>query len=121
MQKKNIIREKSYEFAISIVQSYQELKQKHKNNTLFTQLLKSGTSIGANVEEAIAAQSRKDFLSKIYISYKEAREVSYWLRLLTDTGYLDSELSSNLQHKNEELIKILSSITKTTSSPIPNS
>ena len=89
MKKDNIIQEKSYAFAIKIVSLYKSLIHEKKEFILSKQLLKSGTSIGANVEEAIEGQSRKDFYVKLTIAYKEARETHYWLRLLRDTGYLD--------------------------------
>ena len=118
---KNIIQEKSYQFAIEVIQAYQKLKQSHHEYDLFRQFLRSGTSIGANVQEAVAGQSKRDFLSKVYISYKEARETLYWIRLLIDTGYLKSPQSDSLRSKCEELIRILSSITKTTSESMKNS
>ena len=110
-----MIQEKSYSFAIDIICAYKELKKSFNEYDLFRQLLRSGTSIGANVHEATSGQTRKDFLSKLYISYKEARETLYWINLLYDTGYLSKDNFENLKTKCNELIKILSSITKTTS------
>lgn len=112
---KNVIQEKSYSFAIDVINTYKYLKMNFSEYDLFRQFLRSGTSIGANVQEATAGQTRKDFLSKFYISYKEARETLYWINLLSDTGYLSKEHSENLKSKCNELIKILSSITRTTS------
>lgn len=112
---RNIILEKSYQFAVEVIKTYQTLKKQHHEYDLFRQFLRSGTSIGANVQEAEAAQSKKDFLNKVYNSYKEARETLYWINLLTDTSYLSAECSSSLRTKCQELIRILSSITKTTS------
>ncbi len=112
---KNVIQKKSYEFAVEVIKAYQMLKKTHHEYDLFRQFLRSGTSIGANIQESVAAQSRKDFLSKVYISFKEARETLYWINLLIDTGYLTPPFSNTLKSKCEELIKILSSITKTTS------
>jgi len=80
---------------------------------LSKQLLKSGTSIGANIEEAIGGQSTKDFLSKLSIAYKEARETHYWLRLLKETNYLDNNTSDNLLDDVTELLRIIGSIQKT--------
>jgi len=77
------------------------------------QLLRSGTSIGANVEEALAGQSRKDFLAKMSIASKEARETNYWLRLIKDSGIFDKQRTQALIEVSEELIKILTSIVKT--------
>lgn len=86
--KENIIQIKSYDFAIRIVELYEFLSEEKKEFILSKQLLRSGTSIGANIEEAIGGQSRKDFFAKLSISYKEARETHYWIRLLTDMNYL---------------------------------
>ena len=85
----NVIEEKSFRFAIRTVRLYQYLRSKKKEFVLSKQLLRSGTSIGANVAEAQHAQSRADFLSKINIALKEAAETEYWLRLLHATEYLD--------------------------------
>ena len=115
---KNVIQEKSYEFAVEIIKTYQMLKKTNREYDLFRQFLRSGTSIGANIQESAAAQTKKDFLSKVYISFKEARETLYWINLLKDTGYLTPSLSSTLSSKCEELLRILSSITKTTSESI---
>ena len=81
---------------------------------LSKQILRSGTSIGANIEEAIGGQSTKDFLHKLSISYKEARETHYWLRLLRDSTYISKEESIVLIEKCEELLRIIGSIQKTT-------
>ncbi len=108
--KENIIQQKSFAFAIRVVNAYKYLTEQKKEFVLSKQLLRSGTSIGANVEEAIGGQSKKDFIAKISISYKEARETKYWLNLLTATDYLDEKLSKSLIDDAEELSKILSSI-----------
>jgi len=84
-----------------------------KHFEISSQLLRSGTSIGANVEEALAGQSRKDFFAKMSIASKEARETNYWLRLIKDAGILNGQESQNLLEASEELIKILTSIVKT--------
>lgn len=117
--KENIIASKSYQFAIRIVQLSQYLQNERKEYVLSKQILRSGTSIGANVEEGIGGQSRKDFIAKLYISYKETRETHYWLRLLRDTDYLDEKLAKSLLQDCEEIKKILSSIIKTTKSKTP--
>lgn len=80
--KSNIILDKSYNFALRIVKLYMHLRGEKVERELLIQLLKSGTSIGANVEEAVGAQSKSDFIHKTGIAYKESRETSYWLRLL---------------------------------------
>ncbi len=108
--KENVIQQKSFVFAIRVVNAYKYLTEQKKEFVLSKQLLRSGTSIGANVEEAIGGQSKKDFIAKISISYKEARETKYWLNLLTATDYLDEKLSKSLIDDAEELSKILSSI-----------
>ena len=112
MQKSNIIKEKTYQFALDIINLYR-MMQKQNEFVLSKQLVRSGTSIGANVEEASAAQSRKDFISKMAISSKEARETSYWLRLFRDSKLCDKIDYSKLINESEEIIKILTSIVKT--------
>ncbi len=110
---KSIIKEKSYSFALQIVKDCAMLKQQ-QHFVISNQLLRSGTSIGANVEEALAGQSRKDFISKMSIASKEARETHYWLRLLRNANIVDKQKSQQLIDKSVELIKILTSIVKTT-------
>lgn len=85
-----------------------------KEYCLSKQILRSGTSIGANIEEASGGQSKKDFLSKLSIAYKEARETRYWLRLLHDTNYINNEMYNSLFNDCEELLKIISKIQTTT-------
>lgn len=111
--KENIIQIKRYDFAIRIVELYKFLSEEKKEFILSKQLLRSGTSIGANIEEAIGGQSRKDFFAKLSISYKEARETHYWIRLLTDTNYLTQEKSKSYLADVEEILKIIGSIQKT--------
>ncbi|TCI85159.1 four helix bundle protein [Tenacibaculum sp. M341] len=118
--KENVIQIKSYDFAVRVVKLYQHLSKEKKEFTLSKQLLRSGTSIGANVEEAIGGQSKKDFYAKLTIAYKEARETNYWIRLLRDTNYLkDIEAKSLLKDINE-LLKIIGSIQKTMRTKINN-
>ena len=112
--KENVVQQKSFAFAIRVVNAYKYLTEQKKEFVLSKQLLRWGTSIGANVEEATGGQSKKDFIAKISISYKEARETKYWLNLLTATDYLDEKLSKSLLDDAEELCKILSSILLTT-------
>lgn len=111
--KNNIIQNKSFAFSLLIISLYKSL-QVEREYIISNQLLRSATSIGANIEEAIADQSRKDFLSKLSISLKEARETHYWLRLLNESDLTNIDLDMYLDGSNE-LIKILSSIVKTTS------
>ena len=116
-------KEKSLHFAGRIVKLYQYLCDEKKEYTLSKQILRSGTSIGANLAEAENAISRKDFLSKLYISLKECSETLYWLKLMKETDYLTEEQFQSLYSDCEELRKMLSSSTKTINSTLltPNS
>ena len=113
MKKDNIVQQKSYAFALRIVRLYPIICNREKEYVLSKQLLRSGTSIGANIEEAIVGQSKKDFYSKLTIAYKEAREAKYWLRLLADANYLKEEEKDSLINDVEELLRIIGSIQKT--------
>ena len=104
---KNNIQEKSFQFAIRIVNLCKLLRTERKEYTLSNQLLRSGTSIGANVTEAQQAQSRADFLSKLNIALKEACETAYWLRLLEATDYLTKAEFESIYTDCDELVKIL--------------
>jgi len=106
----NVVQQKSFAFAIRIVKAYKYLTLKKKEFVLSKQLLRSGTSIGANIEESLGGQSGKDFLSKISISYKEAGETIYWLKLLEATDFLSKEESQSLLGDAEELCRILGKI-----------
>ncbi len=112
MKDDNIIQKKSYDFAVRIIKLYKYLVENEKEFVLSKQLLRCGTSIGANVEEAIGAQSRKDFFAKLTIAYKEARETHYWIRLLADTGFINPKMKESLIKDIEELLKIIGSIQK---------
>jgi len=112
MKSENVIQNKSYAFAVRIVRLYQHLSVEKKEYVLSKQVLRCGTSIGANVEEAIGGQSRADFASKMSIAYKEARETSYWLRLLKDTDYLTAYQFNDIHGDAEELCRIIASIKK---------
>ncbi len=109
---KSVIHEKSFHFALEVIELFKRL-QAEREYVLSKQLLRSGTSIGANVEEALAGQSRRDFLAKMAIASKEARESRYWLLLLQKSNLTQLELNQTIG-KNEELIRILTSIVKTT-------
>jgi four helix bundle protein len=115
MEYKNesILTEKSFKFAVKIVETCKNLTSQNEH-VLSRQLLRSGTSIGANCEEAQAAQSRKDFVAKLSIAAKEARETRYWLRLLSESNYLS--VDNTIGNECEELLKILSKILITTKS-----
>ncbi len=103
---------KSYAFALRIVKLHRYLVDNQKCYTLGKQILRSGTSIGANVEEAQGSISKKEFRMKISIAYKEARETHYWLRLLKDSDYLPIKLANSLLTDCEEILKITGSIVK---------
>lgn len=103
MKKDNLIQQKSFDFAIRIVNLYKYLAFEKKEFVLSKQILRSGTSIGANIEEAIGGSSEKDFLAKITISYKETRETIYWIKLLKATDYLNQGLSESLLNDAEEI------------------
>jgi len=112
MEKKNVIKEKSFSFAIEVVSLYKVLVER-KEFVLSKQLLRSGTSIGANVREAEHAQSKADFINKLSISLKEANETEYWLDLLFETNYLTQIEFENTKPKIIELLKLLTSIINT--------
>jgi len=112
-ENKSIIADKAYAFALQIISVYKELK-KESEFILSKQILRSGTSIGANVNEAVSAISKKDFVFKLGISLKEARETKYWLNLLKDSNFINQETFNKSNKDCVELIKILSSIILTT-------
>ena len=109
----NAIVGKSKFFAIRIVRAYKYLTAEKNEYVLSKQLLRSGTSIGANVKEAIRGQSKPDFYSKLNIALKEASETEYWLEILYETEYIDKKLFDSINSDCQELIKLLVSITKT--------
>jgi four helix bundle protein len=111
---RNVVLEKSFTFAVGIVKAGRRLQLDHKEWVLSKQLIRSGTSIGANIEEAIAAQSKKDFLSKMSIALKEARETHYWLRVIRDAGLGNGGEMETHVPACQELIRLLSSITLST-------
>jgi len=108
--KENVLLDKSFAFAVRIVNAYKFLAEERKEFVLSKQLLRSGTSIGANAEEAVGGQSRPDFISKLTIAYKEARETKYWIRLLKATGYLGVQEAESLLNDLEELLRIIGKI-----------
>ena len=116
--KENIVQQKSFSFAIRIINLYKYLVSEKKEFVLSKQLLRSGTSIGANIEESIGGQSEKDFLSKLSISYKEARETIYWLKLLKETEYISKNEFESIYNEAEEICKILAKIIITLKSKI---
>ncbi|MCF7917455.1 four helix bundle protein [Candidatus Gracilibacteria bacterium] len=112
MEKDNIIRSKTFQFSLNIIELYKQLISKQEF-VISKQLLKSATSIGANIREAQAGQSKKDFLAKIYIAFKEANETSYWLELLEKSNFVGTNISSFLA-EIDEILKILNKIIQTT-------
>ena len=113
--KNNIIVEKSKHFALRIIKLYKYLFDK-KEYILSKQLLRSGTSIGANVKEAIRGQSKADFYSKMNIALKETSETEYWLELLNESGFIETSHFQSIYCDCQELLKILMAITKTQNS-----
>jgi four helix bundle protein len=114
MEDKSVIKKRTYEFSLKIIDLYKMLISVNEY-VLSRQLLKARTSIGANVEEALAGQSRADFLSKMSIASKEARETNYWLRLIIDSKILEDYRVKPLLTESSEIIRMLTSIVKTTS------
>ena len=110
----NILKKKSFEFAIRIVNLYKLLTSERKEFVLSKQLLRSGTSIGANVREGLNAQSKADFVHKLSIAQKECDETLYWLELLKETSYINESEFSSINNDATELLKILRSIIITT-------
>lgn len=110
----NLVLDKSKAYAVRIIKLYQYLTEEKREFILSKQLLRSGTSIGANGREAYRAQSRADFVSKLSIALKEAEETAYWLELLFETNYITNEQFKSIYSDNEELIKLLVSIIKST-------
>ena len=108
----NVIVCKSKAFAIRIVRAYKYLTQEKNEFVMSKQLLRNGTSIGANVKEAVRGQSKADFYSKLNISLKEASETEYWLEILHETEYIDEKLFDSIYADCQEIIKILVAITK---------
>ena len=109
----NVIEEKSFAFAVKVVETIKTVRAEKKEYDLTRQLIRSGTSIGANVSEAQKAQTQKEIAAKMSIASKEAIESQYWIKLMIATGYLKEEEGSELANKCEELIKILTKIVKT--------
>ena len=121
MGEENVIVAKSFAFGVDILKFHQGWIAEKNEYLVARQLLKSGTSIGANVEEAIGAQSSKDFLAKISIAYKEARETKYWLRLIQAAEQADESQIEMLLEECEQLLRILGSIQLTMKQKIRNS
>ena len=112
--KDNIVYEKAFKFAIQIVDLYKYLSKEKNEYILSKQLLRAGTSIGANIKEGIEGQSTRDFLSKMSIALKEASETEYWLELLISTNYIEKEPYKGILEDCKELNRILTAIIRTT-------
>jgi len=108
--KDNILLDKSFAFAVRVINAYKYLAEEKREFVMSKQFLRSGTAIGAKSEEAIGGQSRVDFISKLSIAYKEARETKYWIRLLRATDYFDESQAASLLKDNEELLKLIGKI-----------
>jgi four helix bundle protein len=118
--KENILKTKSYEFALRIIKLYRELSFEKKEFVLSKQILRSGTSIGANIEEANQAESKKDFIHKLGIAQKEANETHYWIRLLSDSDLIKHKESEQMKNDCEEIIRLITSSIKTAKSNLNN-
>ena len=112
MKPDNVIVDKSKVFALKVIALYKKLRDTNREFVMSKQLLKSGTSIGANIKEAQQGQSKADFYAKLYISLKEASETEYWLELLHESGYIGEEEFSAIYQDCQEIIKLLVAITK---------
>jgi len=108
----NVVKEKSFDFAVKIVRLCQSLQQRREGRAIYEQLFKSGTSIGANIHEAQESQSKKDFIAKLQISIKEAAETEYWLKLMYHTDYINNQVYEDLNKDCKELLKLLTAIIK---------
>jgi len=109
---KNQVKDKSYELALAVIELYKHLVTDQREYVISKQLLRSGTSVGANIRESEYAESKADFLHKLLIALKECNESEYWLDLLTDSELADSALIQPVRNLNKEVLKLLISITK---------
>ena len=121
MTEKSIVYEKSKKFALRIVRLCKYLEDEKQEFVIAKQLLRCGTSIGANLAESICAVSRADFLNKNSIAYKESSETRYWLELLNDAGYISDQQFASIYQGADELFRMLTSIVKTTKDHPQNS
>lgn len=113
MVENSIVYKKAFDFSVRAVKLFKYLEVEKRDYVISKQILKSGTSTGANIKEALYAQSRKDFQHKMNIALKEAAETEYWLELLKETNYITEEMYKSLDSDNSEVIKMLISIIKT--------
>ena len=110
----NVIKNKSFAFALRIVKAYQFLCEQKKEFVLSKQMMRSGTAIGAMVREAEQAESSADFIHKMAVALKEANETEYWIELLGQSGYMEEKLANSLKNDLTEILKLLTSIIKST-------
>jgi four helix bundle protein len=113
MSQKSILKSKSFDFAIRTIKLYQYLKKKFGEYEIAQQIIRAGTSIGAIIREAEFAESRKDFVHKLYIGLKEANEINYWLELLYATEYISKTMFDSMKKDSDEILKMLVSSVKT--------
>jgi four helix bundle protein len=109
-KKESLVEKKAFSFAIRIVRLYKFMQENSKEFVLSKQVLRAGTSIGANINEALSAESSSDFVHKMAIAAKEVREASYWLRLLKETDFIDEKSFDSIHQECKELLKMLNSI-----------
>ncbi len=114
VKRSNVVEDKSFAFAVRVVNLYKYLCHEKKEHVLSKQLLRSGTAIGALVREAEQAESKPDFIHKMAIALKEANETEYWVLLLAETDYLNTQESESIINDNKELLKLLTSIINST-------
>jgi four helix bundle protein len=114
MSQNSILKTKSFDFAVRTIKLYQYLKRKYGEYEIAQQVIRAGTSMGALVREAEFAESRKDFIHKLYIGLKEANEINYWLELLYATGYINKRMFDSMKKDAGEILKMLVSSIKTT-------
>jgi four helix bundle protein len=107
IKKDNVVRDKSFKFAIRVINLYKHIIKEEKEYVISKQILRSGTAIGANIEEALGGVSRKDFTNKLSIAYKEARETEYWLKLLFETKFISKNMFDSLFNDCNEVAKLL--------------
>jgi len=121
MSMDSVLAKKSYVFALDVVKTYKKVSTEKREFVLCKQFLRSGTSIGANIREAIGAQSKADFIAKLSIAHKETLETDYWICLLRDSDYLENERAMDLIQQAEELRRIIVSTLLTSKSNISSS
>ena len=112
MKEDNVIVTKSFQFSLRVIKLFNHLRKNKVERALCLQLLRSGTSIGANVEEALGGSSKKDFIHKLEIAYREAREPNYWLRLFKESNLLEEKIADSFLNDSGEILKILTTILK---------